>query len=137
MSASDLAIGTDAVPSKGTTSPVAWSVYQRENNLVVWKDTTLSIYSLFPTVTISWRLPTAKSQVTRVTYKYKQPVDRPTVDSASNTTHKVIGNIQYLLEVIVPQESTASERSAALRIFIQSLLDAQMLNALKANYYPN
>jgi hypothetical protein len=132
----DLAIGTDNVPSKGTTSPVTWKVFDTGANKVTWRNTTSTIYSLFPSISLGWRQPTAKSKLTRATVKFIYPIDRPTVDSASNTTHNVVGSIQFNVEAIFPTITTQTERNEAQREFMQAMLDAQFLNVLCGYSFP-
>jgi hypothetical protein len=133
----NFAVGTDAIPAKGTTSPVTWYVYSRNFNQIIWKETSSTIYTLYKTASVGWRLPTAKSKLTRVNYKLVIPVDRPTVDSASNTTHNVVGNIQVAIETIMPAIATSAEKQEAVRIALQQFLDSQVYLTLSGSSFPS
>jgi hypothetical protein len=133
---SALAVGTDSVPAKGTTSPVAWSITQVSPTLVSFNDITTGIYSLYPTFSIGWRLPTAKSKLHRVTFKKVTPLDRPVVDAGSNTTHVVAGTIQATIDIVIPTLATSAERTEFYRQLIQILLDAQPKAAISDLNFP-
>jgi hypothetical protein len=133
---SALAVGTDAVPAKGTTSPVAHSVEKVQPTLVAWSDMAGAIFSLNKTTALSWRYPTVKSKIHRVTLTKATPLDRPVTDSGSNTTHIVAGTIQVKMEFIIPTLATSAERTEFFRALIQTLLDTQFKAAVSDLNFP-
>lgn len=127
-----LDVGTDGVPSAGTTSPTSWAVAQVvAGQTVQWEDRTSGIFKLYPSVKVSLRRPTRKSDLFKATYQFKVPVDRPVTDAGSNTTHVVAGTITFNLDIIYPTIVTSSERSSAYSKFIQHLLLSQIKFALR------
>lgn len=133
---SALAVGTDAVPAKGTTSPVAYSVEKNQPNIVSWSDRAGAIYSLNGIVGLGWRFPTTKSKLHRVTITYTKPLDRPVTDAGANTTHIVAGNINLRMDLVIPTLATSAERTEFFRAMIQVLLDAQFKSAVADLNFP-
>jgi hypothetical protein len=133
---STLSQGLDSAPSAGTTTPITWTVGQVSPTLVVWRDTTSGIFEFHRTYSIGWRLPTKSSKVYRTTVKFVTPLDRPVVDSGSNTTHVLAGSIQANIEVITPTTATAAERVTFHRALIQLLLQTYTLQSMQNSDYP-
>jgi hypothetical protein len=133
---SALAVGTDAIPAKGTTSPVAYAVEKMGSNSVTWSDFAGAIYALNKTASLTWRYPTGKSQLHRINMSLVTPLDRPVTDAGSNTTHVVVGPLRYNGEFIIPTSATAAETSEFIRRVIQTTLDAQFKGAIADRAFP-
>jgi len=136
MTISSLAVGTDAIPSKGTTSPVSYPVEKASPTLVGWSDFAGAIFALNKTASIGWRYPTAKSKLHRVTYVISTPLDRPVTDAGSNTTHVVAGTLNCKMEFVIPTLATSAERSEFLRRVVQTILDSQFEAAVTNLSFP-
>jgi hypothetical protein len=134
MTTSNLAIGTDAVPAKGTTTPVTWNVAAVSSSLVEFENRTSGVYLLYPRTTLGWKRPSASVARHKITFRLKVPVIRVGADGVTDTA---AANILYTIDAVLPTLATNAELTEAYRIFIQTLLDGQMKDAFGGLVFPN
>lgn len=124
---SSIVIGYGETPAPDITSVpvVTFTVAQVSPALVNYEERSSGVYMLYARQSLGWRLPTAKSKLHRVSFKYSTPLNRPVVDANANTTNIVAGSIQASLEFIIPTLATQGERIVFYRQLVQSLLHAE------------
>ena len=131
-----LAVGSDAIPSKGTTSPVSYGITAAGGQRVQWSTNDAPLYNLNKSVTMSWRLPNSKSPLLKPSFIFSHPLDRPVTDAGSNTTHVVAGNITCRMDFIIPTLATNAEKTEFYRALVQVLLDDQFISAISTSDFP-
>lgn len=134
MTTTALAIGTDAIPSKGTTTPVTWNVAAVNANLVEFENRASGVYLLYPRTTFGWKRPTATVSRHKLTFKLAIPIVRLAPDGITNIS---VGTILYVIDATLPTLATNAELAEANRVFIQTLLDSQFKDAFGALSFPN
>jgi hypothetical protein len=134
MTTTALAIGTDAIPSKGTTSPVTWKVASVQSNLVSFENAASGVYVLYPRTTLGWKQPTATVTRHKIQLRVAIPIIRLAPDGVTDIS---AGTILFTVDSVQPTIATNAELAEAYRILVQTMLDAQLKAAFGDLTFPN